>query len=403
MSESPALTDREFDEALYHLGCLHRPGSWGRAADGAAAVRHVAGMLLGEAVAHEVIEAAPGRPCLVARASAHRPDHGLLVSAPAGGPDGARLALCGALAMMIAKRRGLVLARDLVLVVTADADGGAEDGSAWLAANRPDLVRAAACLTEARVAPFRVGNATLVPISVAACGFANLRAVPRRMPTDAAGDPTRRLLHALRRIESRELELRPCLPAMGFIDELSSLLPWSHAALVQSLKVGAPVALVRRVLSDGSLLRHLESITRDTVDLSGVAAGDLGEGPVEPEARLVAHVLPGGRVEETVRRITLRLGDDVDLSVLRTVAPVVTERPAGLWDALAASIERHLPGSRIAPTLAPGPTDASAWAGIGIPSCGLSPFPAAEGAGDPGGLRDGIGILLDAILGFCGR
>jgi len=442
-----AATDREHEEAMYHLGNLLGLDTSNPPGNEAAAVRYVAGVLGAERVPFEVVEPVPGRASLVARLSAHRPDEALLLSAhtdvvpadPAGWthpPFGGRVAdgfawgrgaldmkhmlAQSLMAVLIANRRGLVLGRDLVLAAVADGEQGCANGSLHLAARRPDLLRARFCLTEAGGFNLRVGERVLVPVGVATKGFAWLRVTAKgegghgSMPDEESA--VWRLMGALRRIESGLVEQRLCGASIDFMDAVAACLPGARGLAVHALKVGSSSAFLRRVMPDREQSRYFAAITHDTAAVTILRAGS-SENVIADTAEAIVdlRVLPGRPVAQAVEALAARLGDDVDVTVIRSGAATVSERRTPMWDLIEDAIGRALPEARVAPWILPGFSDAMAWSSLGITTYGFAPVllppgfsysklvHAADERVPVDGFRWGLDVLLDVVAGWCCR
>lgn len=440
-------TDRDHDEALYHLSNLLRIDTSNPPGNEAAVVRYLAGVLGAERIPFEVVESAPGRQSLVARLSAHRPDEGLILSAhtdvvpadPEGWthpPFGGRVAdgfvwgrgsldmkhmLAESLmVLLLAHRRGVVPRRDLVLAAVADEEKGCAAGSLHLAATRPELLRGRYCLTEAGGFNLRVGDRVLVPVGVATKGFAWVRVTAKGMAGHGslpdAGSAPFRLMRALRRIESGLLDQRMCQASVDFLDAVAESLPGARGLALQGLKLGTVSSFLRRVMPDREQAGYFAAITHDTAAVTVIRAGEAENViPDRAEAIVDLRVLPGRPVAQAVEDLSLRLGEEVDVSVIRSAEPTLSEGRTPLWEVIEEAVGRAIPGASVTPFVLPGFTDAIAYSRLGITTYGFAPFFLPQGmsysrlvhATDERipveGFRFGLDLLLDVVAGYCCR
>ena len=420
----PILNDRELDELSYHLDHLVRPGSGSLGTLAGTAVRYLSGILGAEGVSCEVVEAEGGRPCLVARLSAHRPDEGLLLVAssdpPAVGTTTPRLALEGGamaavslMALALVRRRGFVLERDLVLAVLP---GRGPDGAPvlrHLAERHRDRLRCRYVLTPDSVPPRRPGNRMLVGIQVASKAWLRLRvtAVAEPSATGPASAPTR-LVRSLLQIESGVLGTRPCAPAVAWLDAVAATLPSGSGAMLRGIQLLGAGASLSRLVSDRDLAATLASISRDTIEIVGLRAGEAaGLPPGRAEAEVALRVLPGRRFEESVRDLQSLLGAEVLVEVLEAVEAVEMPHPSALWDRIGDAVGRALPDATMVPTLSGDAWDAAALSPIDVTAYGFGPLAVlddtelsapANGPGiAPDALRRGTEAFLRVVLGTC--
>lgn len=439
----------EAREAVEHLRALLRidssnpPGREGRVA------AYLAGVLDREGIPYEMVEAVPGRGrgMLVARLSASdgRPEDGLLLSAhmdvvPAapeewthhpfrgieadgyvwgrGAVDMKHMLAESLMALVVARRRGWALRRDLAFAAVADEEEGCEKGSLWLARHRPDLIRAGACLTEVGGFTLDVAGRTLVPVGVGTKGFAWVRV---KAKGDAGHgslwDPraaTARLLRALARVQDGVIETRLCGPGAAFLAGVAGCLPFPQSLAVRGLTFESLAPRILRVLPDPEQARYFRAITHDTVAVTVLRGGSKENVlPAEAEAVLDVRVLPGRSVREVVSALGLLLGDEVEVEVLQSGEPTETPWPTPLWDTIRDVVESSRPGARVVPYLISGFTDAVAYAPLGIRTYGFAPvalpphlkfstlFHGRDERIPVDGFRWGLQTLVEVVRRYC--
>lgn len=420
----PILTERELDELSYHLDHLVRPQSGSLGTLAGTAVRYLSGILGAEGVPCEVLEADGGSSCLVARLSAHRPDEGLLLVASSDPPTagtvtprqallGGTMAAVGLMALALVRRRGFLLERDLVLAVLP---GRGPDGAPvlrHLAARHRDRLRCRYVLTADGVGPRRPGNRTLVGVQVASKAWLRVR-VTALAESRAAGPASAatRLVRSLLQIESGVLGTRPCAPAVAWMDAVASTLPSGSSAMLRGIQLLGAGASLSRLVSDRDLAATLASISRDTVEIVGLRAGEAGGlPPGRAEAELALRVLPGRRVEESIRELQSLLGAEVTVDAVESVEAVEMPHPSPLWDRIGDAVGRFVPDATLVPTLDSDAWDAAALAPLDVTAYGFGPLAVLDdsvlsapesGPGiAPEALRRGAEAFLRVVLGTC--
>jgi acetylornithine deacetylase/succinyl-diaminopimelate desuccinylase-like protein len=277
------------------------------------------------------------------------------------------------LVALLAKRHGLKLTRDLVLVAVADEEEGGRKGIHYLRESAPELLDAEWVFNEGAYGLCEfMGQKTklfgLAPSEKSPCW---VRLVARGAPGHAsvphANNAVAHLVGALARIEAREQRARvtPAVDAMfrtlrgrGMVPEQ---LDWKDPATIEML---------------ASVDAHLGAITRDTVNLTGLRAGRKHNViPATAEATLDCRLLPGTTPNAFVEELR-QLIDDPSIEIERVlehesgessldspVAKVVAEVIA----------ERYGDEAAVLPMLCPAFTDSHAYRAAGAAAYGFTP------------------------------
>jgi acetylornithine deacetylase/succinyl-diaminopimelate desuccinylase-like protein len=428
------------------------------------AADHVANLLRQAGLHPEVLEAAPGRGSVHARLRGDRTggdpllllSHLDVVPAPperwthdpfAGDLSDGYIYGRGAVDMkgMVAMELGVVrlladaaraagrdpasdpipgLRRDLLFTCTADEEAGAAAGAKWLAAHRPDWLRAAGALNECGGVATTVAGRRLYPIQVAEKGYAAYRIAVRgtwghgSMPRDdnavalAAEVIARLAVPGPIRIT----------PVMGrFLEEAAAALPGEPAAILRGLASDAPEdaeAALRRSC-EPMYARALRALVRNTISPNVVHAGvKYNVIPGDAEVQVDCRVLPGTTEADLRATIEERLGPELaavcELELLVFGAPVESPAEGPLFEVLARTIVDHDPTGIPLAAMAPFGTDAKYTSLLGVPTYGFFPlmldpaerflerFHGVDERVSVEALRWGLPVLYDVVRRFCG-
>lgn len=431
------VTDRDLDELLYHLDNLVRLDSSAGTGGQASVARYVAGVLASEGIPSEQVPGPGGALNLVSRLSAHRPDQALVVAAPtdvasadptdwthppfaATTADGLiwgrgvlepkRALAMGLMLPIVAQRRRLRMKRDLVLAATADGEGDGTAGIRNIAAQRPDLLRGEVCLAGPGGHDLHLGGKVIVPIRVASLGFALVRVRARGSDQDAIFT----LADRLQRVESGRLEPRMCEAGIAFLSGINSALPRGRAFAMRGLRLGGLTSSVLRALDDGELAAMASDMAHDTVAVTRFVAGEgRHHVPVVAEAVLSLHVLPGRPLEDALRQLTRRLGDDAEVDIVASAPPVEAPPDHPFATHLAGAVRATRPDALPVHYAAFAGPEPAAMAELGIPTFGYAPIGLPPGfdyrgrvrgideAAPLAGIREGFTTLAQAALGWC--
>jgi len=440
------ITDEDFDEALEHLRKLislntsNPPGNERLACDYITRVFRLAG------VPYEVVQADTSRRMVVARLEAGTSrDDALLISAhldtvPAdeegwehppfsgeladgfvwgrGAVDMKHMVVFGMVVLVMLKRKGISLQKDVVFAGVADEEEGCEKGSLYLVENHYDLIRAKYCLTEVGGFTMHLGGRIVVPVGIATKGFAWVRVRSQgegghgSMPV--SNSAVVKLLKALKRLENQTLETRLCPQTMALFAELAHYAPMPQNIALRLMTFEGLVPHLLSKVKDAELYRYFKAITNDTVSITMLDAGQKENCiPEQASAVIDLRVLPGRKVIEAVRKLQSLLGDDVAVEIIKSGEPTTTAYPTPLWDIIADISIKTFGAAGVVPYVCPGFTDAIAFAKAGIETYGFAPvalppdlrfgslFHGKNERIPVEGFKKGLEALWQVVLAYC--
>lgn len=277
------------------------------------------------------------------------------------------------LTLVLAKRHGLPLDRDLVFVAVADEEEGGIYGVHHLAEKHPEILQADYVFNEGAYGfcEFMGREAKIIGIGPSEKSPCWLRFRAKGMPGHASVPHTKnalvKLVKALARVEAveRQIVLTPAVEGMlrtlaqkGFLP--ADLDPRDENILKMLASVDA----------------HLSAITHDTVSITSVHAGQkINVIPAGAEATVDCRLLPTTDPKEFVAEIR-RIVDDPDIEV-----EVVYQHDSGMSSmdtpvvSIASQVVREKLGDDafVMPQLSPGFTDSHAYRAAGAQAYGFTP------------------------------
>lgn len=282
-------------------------------------------------------------------------------------------------------REGVRLERDLIFAGVADEEAGCRQGSLWLVEHHPDLVRAEYAIGEGGGFNVHLGGRSFFTVQVAEKGVCWVKAkvtgepghgsVPRK---DSA---VVKLAAAIARLGKEGLPRRATPVLSDFVSGLASGLPAPLRPIVKRLMRPdlAPAILSR--LPNQAIARPLLAMMGNTASPTVLRAGHKTNViPGYAEAEIDGRTLPGQTDEDILRELRAVLGEDVDLEVMWSLPPVVTEpRESPLLDTILAVMGEREPASPVVPYLLPGFTDAKAFTRLGARWYGFAPVKLPRG------------------------
>jgi acetylornithine deacetylase/succinyl-diaminopimelate desuccinylase-like protein len=318
--------------------------------------------------------------------------------------------------LILLKRAGLALDRDVIFLATADEEAGGHQGAGWLVRNHPELTRDAEFLiTEGsnnlmvgdRVLYYGIGTTEKTPcwIRLTARGTSGHGSVPQKESAPS------RIIRALARLESYQTELKVTPAVARFFREMSTLqtdaeLRRAYADIATAIKDPRLAAIVLSSPSNSALLRN-------TIQPTVVSVGNKTNviAPVAT-AEIDCRLLPGERPEDFVAEIKRVIADpyvevETILAFGATESPIDTE----LHRVITEVIKREDRSARFIHGVLAGFTDSHFFREQGIVCYGFSPFliPSRDFIGVHGNderipeksFRDGVRLLYRVVKELC--
>jgi acetylornithine deacetylase/succinyl-diaminopimelate desuccinylase-like protein len=275
-------------------------------------------------------------------------------------------------------RRGKLLNRDVVLVVSADEEAGGLYGAGWLVEHHPEIFAGAGLLINeggggeiTEGAPlFGVEVTQKVPVWV------RLTAVdsPGHGSTPKTTSSATRIVEALNivRVSPFEPRIIPAVDAV-FKDAAGTVSDrWksSYENIAEAVK--DPAFLVS--LQEESPFMH--ALTRDTCTITRMEASNkINVIPPTTWAELDCRILPdrpSAVLVEKLRAMVKHTGVTVEVKMAFT--PAVSGTDSELYRAIESVLQERYPGSQVTPTVSTGFTDSHFTRDLGIESYGFDPI-----------------------------
>jgi acetylornithine deacetylase/succinyl-diaminopimelate desuccinylase-like protein len=435
------------DEALLHFKELLRIDTTNPPGNERAAADYLARVLDREGIGYQIVESEPTRASLVARLRGSGKHGPLMLSGHLdvvpverdrwthdpfgaeehdgciwgrGAVDMKNMLAMSLTVVLVLKRAGVPLDRDIIFAAVADEEAGSRLGARFLVERHPDLVRAEYVLNEIGAYTFHVGEAAFYPIQVAekgicwfelsAEGTAGHGSMPR------PDNPIVRLARAIEALGSQRLPFHAVPVVESFVRGLAERVP-EVARRVLPLLVRprmAPVLLGLLRRRDPEQAIALEALLRNTASPTVLAGGrKVNVIPSSASVLVDGRMLPGQTVSDFLAEVRRVVGDDLQVRVVEQHEGEVFRTDTPLFDAIGRVIERHHPGALAVPFMIPGFTDSHAYAKLGATCYGFAPVKMPRGMNYTSlyhghderipkeGFAWGLGVLGELVLDFC--
>jgi acetylornithine deacetylase/succinyl-diaminopimelate desuccinylase-like protein len=279
------------------------------------------------------------------------------------------------------------LERDIIFAAVADEEAGCDLGSRFLVEQHRSLVEAEYAIGESGGFSLHLGDATFYPVQVAEKGFCWVRA---RITGEAGhGSMPRhdsvvtKLGQALARLGEAHLPVHQTKYVTQFLDAVRARQPGVLQPLVKLVARPHLLARVARMIPGVSVARGFSALLSNTAAATVVRAGaKTNVIPGVAEFEIDGRTLPGQTDEDLLRELRAVLGEDVELEVMKSAPPVVTEPiESPVFDIIKRQVEAREPHAQVVPYLIPGFTDAKYFTQMGARWYGFSPVKIEKGSG----------------------
>lgn len=295
-------------------------------------------------------------------------------------------AMCTAIMKRLATEK-TTLDRDVIFAAVADEEAGCDLGSRFLVEKHRSLVEAEYAIGESGGFSLHLGDTTFYPVQVAEKGFCWVRARITGEPGHGSmprhDSAVTRLGEALTALGKAQLPLHATSYVEKFLDAVRSRQPALVQPLLKLLARPELLARVARLVPGASLSRSFSALLANTAAATVVRAGaKTNVIPGVAEFEIDGRTLPGQTDEDLLRELRAVLGPEVELEVIKSAPPVVTEPVASpVYDAICRQITAREPEAVVVPYLIPGFTDAKYFTRAGARWYGFSPVKIEKGSG----------------------
>lgn len=388
-------------KALLRIDTTNPPGNERAAAD------YLAGVLAKEGIEHRIFEREPGRASLVARLRGNGKKAPLLLNGHLdvvpvdpdfwthppfeaveadgciwgrGAIDMKNMVTMGLVTLLLAKRTGLALERDLIFAAVADEEAGSHEGALYLVEEHPEEVRAEYVLNEVGGHTLYMGASRFYPIQVSEKGICWFEMTVEGQPGHGSmprpDNAVVRLGRALERLGTTRLPQRVTPVVEGFLRTLAAGAPFPRSKILPLVLNPTFAGTLLDMLQKQNLEQAIgiDAMLRNTASPTMLEAGKkVNVIPSSARARVDGRILPGQSVEEFLAEVQHVVGPDVKINVFDHHDGTVFSEKTPLYDTIVRVLRERDPDGVPVPYMIPGFTDSFAYARLGAVCYGFSP------------------------------
>lgn len=282
--------------------------------------------------------------------------------------------------MLLLKRSGVPLKRDVIFMAAADEEVGGHQGAGWVAQHRPELIQAEYALNEGGGYPFEINGRRYYTVQTAEKGAARFRLRTQGKPGHGSmpheDNAIIKLVEVLNRLGDRQPPVHFSASFRGYVAGIASTQPPEIAQLILAIlenEETADVAIDALPLDD-LLKQELRAMTRNTIAPTMLKAGtQINVIPSEAEAFLDGRILPGWTPEMFLGEIRAIFGKDADIEFIDPNEALEADPASPLFEVIKEVVREHDAEATVVPNLLVGGTDAQRVAVLGTKVYGFAP------------------------------
>ncbi|MBI4951458.1 MAG: M20/M25/M40 family metallo-hydrolase [Myxococcales bacterium] len=282
--------------------------------------------------------------------------------------------------LVLLKRQGIALDRDVIFAAVADEEAGSRLGSEFLVSEHPELVRADYVLNEVGGHTLHMGAARFYPIQVAEKGICWFELTAEGEPGHGSMPHPKnavvRLARAIAALGGTRLPQHVTPVVAEFLRALAARAPFPQNKLLPLVLSPSLAGFLLDRIAKQNLdqARGIDAMLRNTTSPTMLRAGSkINVIPSSASVQVDGRVVPGQSVASFLAEVQAVVGSDLALTVLHQHDGTVFPSDTPLFEAIRAALARHDPGGVAVPYMIPGFTDAFAYARLGAVCYGFSP------------------------------
>ena len=396
------------DETTKYLQELIRINTTNPPGNETAAAEYLAGVFKREGIESTILESAPGRGNIVARLKGdgraaplmlmfhldvvpaeadkweHPPFSGDIADGflwGRGTLDTKGLGASELMIMLLLKREGKPLARDIIFMANADEEAGGHMGAGWMVKNHPDLIRAEYAINEGGGFALEAFGKRFFTCQTAMKGTARFTMRARGRPGHASqshpNNAVLKLADAIKKIGEAEFPLHATDTMKLFVEQIAEYTGKSrNGELLGLLDAKKYRSTIQHLGMDDGLAVMFNAMLRNTVTPTILSAGSkVNVIPSVAEAQCDARILPGQTQESFHRELRAVIGNDIEVEFANgATQPVEADYRSPLFDTISRVMAQHEPNAPVIPYLSTGATDARHVSKLGTQVLGFCPI-----------------------------
>lgn len=282
--------------------------------------------------------------------------------------------------MLLLKRQGVPLKRDVIYMAEADEETGGHEGAQWVVEHYPELIQAEYALNEGGGEGLEINGQIYYTVETAEKGSARFKirgtGEPGHGSVPHENNAIVQLAELLSKVRNNQPPVHFTATLRGYLTGLASAQsPELSAQLLAVLDDEATASTaIDRLPIDEYLKRTLHAMARNTIAPTMLQAGSqINVIPSEAVAYLDSRLLPGQTLDGYLQELHAIFGEDCEIEFVDPSIALEADPDSPLFEVIKEVLHAHAPEAVVIPTMLTGGTDAKHVSRLGTKVYGFSP------------------------------
>jgi acetylornithine deacetylase/succinyl-diaminopimelate desuccinylase-like protein len=285
-----------------------------------------------------------------------------------------------AMTMLLLKRAGVKLKRDVIYMAAADEECGGHAGAGWVVEHLPDLIQAEYALNEGGGSGLEINGRRYYPVQTAEKGTVRFRIHTQGKPGHGSvphpDNAILKLAAILAKLTPGVLPVHFTRTARAYIAGLAATQPADVAQALHNVLANEATAdeAIDRLPIETSLQQRMRAMLRNTVTPTMLHAGSqINVIPSEAEAFVDGRNLPGWTPQMVLEELRSVIGSEAGIELLDPSPPLEADLQSPLFNIIEDVLKEHDAEATPIPFLLTGGTDAKHVTRLGTKVYGFVP------------------------------
>jgi len=323
--------------------------------------------------------------------------------------------------MLLLKRSGVPLKRDVIFMAAADEEAGGHQGAEWVVSHHPELIEAEYAFNEGGGYGTEINGRRYYMVQTAEKGSARFRLRARGTPGHGSiphdDNAILKLSALLLTLQRASTPVHFTDTVRGYITGIAQAQPPEVAQQFRAVLADEASAdeAINQLPVEEPFKYELRAMLRNTITPTMLHAGSqINVIPSEATASLDARILPHWTPERFQQELYAIFGEDAEIEFLDPSIPLEADPASPLFQVIKAVLKKHDPQATVIPVLLTGGTDAKHVSRLGTRVYGFAPELYISGSDAWAGIHGhderihigalawGTRVLYDVVTEFVG-
>ncbi len=284
------------------------------------------------------------------------------------------------MSILLLKRQGVPLKRDVIFMAEADEETGGHEGAQWVVEHYPELIRAEYALNEGGGNGLEINGHIYYTVETAEKGSARFKIRTTGEPGHGSvpheNNAIIKLAELLSKVRGNQPPVHFTATLRGFIEGLASAQPPELASSLRAVleDESTASAAIDRLPIEEALKREIHAMSRNTIAPTMINVGSqINVIPSEAVAYLDSRLLPGQTLDSYLQELHAIFGADCEIEFVDPSIALEADPASPLFEVIKEVIHDHAPAASVIPTMLTGGTDAKHVSRLGTKVYGFSP------------------------------